>query len=454
MPVWARGASLPWALVLLAMSNGLRVQDALDRDTVLYQVPSTSTRRDGRALPSTIIVSSPMLLKVRPKGAASPPKASQEAEDDTKYSYIPLSSSKTQEEPEESAAPAKENPNPVNTKESGVGVKSKIKFHTIHCTSDKPCSTIIQAPVKPHNYISSTTTTNSSSSRRQPFTQEQIKRYLQQFSLRQGFRYGKEFEESGTPDASRGPSRGRMLLRDPKWVLLEQDSKYEGQDPWYDEPWSPGSVYRYQTYRPEGFDPHKSPVTDWDSVYASFPSRHSTTGRPKYSPPSRPLTPDTDNSETSGRRPSRPRRPSTNGVWSRYSTSTITQLDKNSGQWVKVSSSGPHKDKSWQFPSHSHPTQQTQVQLTVLGVDEDLDTPRGNGVKPETHMVVKPNDVPGHPPAVIETSSLPHHHDYHHNYHHQHQQQQEEEKPASSESSSVQYGKPFYVHGSLVLVKE
>ncbi|XP_063890033.1 uncharacterized protein LOC135116478 [Scylla paramamosain] len=444
MPVWARWTGLPWAMVLLAVSSGLRVQEAPGRDTVLYQAPPTSTLRDGRALPSTIIVSSPMLLKVRPKGTPSSPKASQEAESGTKYSYIPLSPSKTPEEP---AAPSKDTPDPVETKGAGVGVTSKIKFHTIHCTSGKPCSTIIQAPVRTHNYISSssTTTTNSSSSRRQPFTQEQIKRYLQQFSLRQGFRYGKEFEESGTPDASLQSRKERMLLRDPKWVLLDQDNKYEEQDPWYDEPWSPGSVYKYQTYRPAGFDPYKSPVTDWDSVYASFPSRQSTTERPKYSPPSGPLTPNAGHGGTSGRLPSRPRPLSTNGVWSRYSTSTVTQLDKNTGQWVKVSSSGPQKDKAWQFPSRSPPSQQTQVQLTVLGVNEDLDTPRGNGVKPETHMVVKPNGVPGQPPAVIETSSYPHPHHHHH---------QQDKKSPNSEPSGVQYGKPVYVHGSFVLVKE
>ncbi|XP_050737121.1 uncharacterized protein LOC127008779 isoform X2 [Eriocheir sinensis] len=292
-----------------------------------------------------------------------------------------------------------------------IGVSPNIKFYSLSCTSGKPCSTIIPAPTPSRSSRLSGT--------KSPFSEEQVRRYLQQFSLRNGFQYSKDFEDSGRPKELSDSAERSRLLRDPKMVLLDYSGKQneQEQESWWSDPASqPGRVYKHQQYRPK--------VYDWASVQASFPSRWSATATHQGLPgsgvshhdrhedhhasfPPRPSSIllqqpskiyDPGHSSYDHGHSRYPSKSPQSGTWRRYSSSTITQLDKDTGEWVKVSSSGPHHNGE---VLKSSPTQKKQVQLTVLGVSDDLDA--SDGGDRGMHVVMKPSSLPGMPPAFIET---------------------------------------------------
>ncbi|XP_071520126.1 uncharacterized protein [Panulirus ornatus] len=419
---------LVWAgvLISIAATDGLMVQQEPHSDTQLYVAPATYTRREGKALPSTIIISRPLGVREDPKDD----EVSIASEED-------------------------------HSSEDDLDLKSNIKFYKIECTSGRSCTSIIPAR---------TATARPPPSR--AYDDIDIRKYLAKFSLRDGFQYTDDFESSGTPKEdeterhfSNHPATSSL---DPSNPRAFGSSDHAMSNYWPGSAYRPrplpskGLVFKFQQYEPprrtSSIDdfPNRRPAIQWDKIYESFPSRRPamewqkvpsqtfvTKKKKKPLRPHRPSRPSEPSWPYQSSRPnqqsSRPHvpferndniifppydlpRPSTttrttlrpppyDGVWNRYSTSTVSQLDKDTGEWVKVSSSSTQLDKGvFERPTISpntlpSPSYHTVASLTVLGlsdVRQPLSTFHDSTAR-DTHLVEVPSALPGRPPALIET---------------------------------------------------
>ncbi|KAK4289547.1 hypothetical protein Pmani_037487 [Petrolisthes manimaculis] len=382
----------------------------------MYVGPPTTTLRNGRALSSTIIVSRPLGVSLDPvKKPLDRPAPLQKPQDHHHASFsfsqdfqlsrphikIQQSEEKTQEASEEQVeAPEFQG----GTGSTTVGVKDKIKFYTLECRVGEACSAIIPAPAP---------FTPRPAAR--AFSPEQLKRYLAQFSMRSGFGYNDDFEESGKPSDDPDPNPPRSssrralqpysILDDPNFWPGSQYRPRRGVFP------SRGSVYKYQAYRPnldytwEKIRPDEQRPQVWNDYQQSTPYTDAHTPyRPHNKPKPSPFT------DTRQRPSNRPSGEVKKGTWGRYGTSTVAQLDKNTGTWIPVSSTTLHLPSNGpsptQAPTHLSgfsPPQRTQVKLTVLGMDEPHPSRPFSSSHSQGHSFQHPSGLPDGSPALIET---------------------------------------------------
>lgn len=388
-------------------AHGLVIKHEPHLDTELYVAPATYTRKDGKALPSTIIISRP--IGVRDDPEKNPLK------DFPQDSLTFVSAAEGDD-----------------SREGSVDLKHNIKFYKIECTSGHSCTSIIPAH-----------TTTPPPLNLKPLSDAELQEYLEQFSLRKGFQYSDDFESSGNPSVPEDSDEG--LDGDTSEERSFGGNSQKGY--WPGSMFRPGSkpsrgqVFKYQSvsgsrnHGPQ--DPIRMPLLTWDHISGDFPSRPTNTWERPYTRPSnaqsygpfptrrpseknprpqmlKPL-PTHDDAILPPYGPPRPsprptkRPPAYDGVWNRYSTSTVSQLDRGTGKWVKISSSNTHLDqKPYGEPArpadpHQQPTHHASASLTVLGVSDRQPHSFPNSQRNSSHMVEVPSALPGNPPETIET---------------------------------------------------
>lgn len=385
---------------------GLVIKHEPQLDTELYVAPATYTRKDGKALPSTIIISRPIGVRDEPEKDPLrdfPPDA---------LSFVGAAD---------------------DSREGSIDLKHNIKFYKIECTSGRSCSSIIPAY-----------TTTPPPLNLKPLSDEELKEYLEQFSLRNGFQYSDDFESSGSPSVPEesdfdGASEERAFGGHSDRGYWPGSRFRPGSQP------SRGQVFKYQSVSGsrdhETQDPFRSPAVTWDQISSDFPSRPTNswdrlsnkrpsnaqsygpfptqkTRRPSEKNPRpqmlKPLTPHDDAILPPYGPPRPPPRPtkrpaSYDGVWNRYGMSTVSQLDRDTGRWVKISSSNTHLDqKPYSEPPRPSdpqraPTHHASASLTVLGVNDRQPHSFPSHERNSSHTVEVPSALPGNPPETIET---------------------------------------------------
>ncbi|XP_069180445.1 uncharacterized protein [Procambarus clarkii] len=426
MRVYAMWASvLVWAS--LPTAHALMIKEEPQVDTELYMAPASYTRKDGKALPSTIIISKPLGIRTSPaKNTESPVVfsiASEEEDDD-------------------------------DSRDGSLGLQPNIKFYKIECTSGRSCTSIIPSRSISHDRITAMDRTTA-----RPFTDEDIKNYLKQFSLKNGFPYTDDYESSGTPKSPEESEESRHLVETDD--TLDHETQRAFGTTHFNRPgfWpgsahrprpSKGQVFKYEQYFPSEINhpagvsaPERRPPFNWDKISESFPPRNPTKewqnarplghrpsdkhSRPQHYQPSqlsrphqssRPY-PEYDSNDQSDHFPfdspefssvTTVRPAPYEGVWKRYSTSTISQHDKDTGEWVKISTSNTDLDQGvFKRPSNipdklSETTHQAKASLTVLGLSERRPHSAFSARLPHgTRVMEVPSALPGRPPALIET---------------------------------------------------
>nr|XP_027220426.1 uncharacterized protein LOC113812700 isoform X2 [Penaeus vannamei] len=385
---------------------GLVIKHEPQLDTELYVAPATYTRKDGKALPSTIIISRPIGVRDEPEKDPLrdfPPDA---------LSFVGAAD---------------------DSREGSIDLKHNIKFYKIECTSGRSCSSIIPAY-----------TTTPPPLNLKPLSDEELKEYLEQFSLRNGFQYSDDFESSGSPSVPEesdfdGASEERAFGGHSDRGYWPGSRFRPGSQP------SRGQVFKYQSVSGsrdhETQDPFRSPAVTWDQISSDFPSRPTNswdrlsnkrpsnaqsygpfptqkTRRPSEKNPRpqmlKPLAPHDDAILPPYGPPRPPPRPtkrpaSYDGVWNRYGMSTVSQLDRDTGRWVKISSSNTHLDqKPYSEPPRPSdpqraPTHHASASLTVLGVNDRQPHSFPSHERNSSHTVEVPSALPGNPPETIET---------------------------------------------------
>ncbi|KAK7080287.1 hypothetical protein SK128_016200 [Halocaridina rubra] len=401
-----------FVLIFLQDLETLVIKQDSAVDTELYVAPSTYKLKDGKALPSTIIISRPFGIKEE--------SSKDSAENDPSQGSIKIIPSRDKV-----------------TNAGDMDLKHNIKFYTLECEGGRSCSAIIPArqnhPPNPPQI---------------PFTQTELKQYLAQFGLYDGFPYNDDYENSGTPVRPNGDESDRAF----------GSSQYDGSNYW------PGSSYRpgyqpsktqvvklqpnknvnsrpfvdfptkmpmpnFSTRRPMLDFPNRRPESDWTRITQSHPTRKPDNKWEKI-PAIRPIQNDRFSNPLSHGvnsdailppygppRPSPPPRPTTSrpaafdGIWNRYGVSTVSQLDRDTGEWVKVSSSSTKLDQGiFDYPDTSSSgtlspaTYHAQASLTVLGIsDREPHSSFSNVHANKPHKVKIPSAYPGKPPETIET---------------------------------------------------
>ncbi|XP_042207975.1 uncharacterized protein LOC121856444 [Homarus americanus] len=405
MRLWTVWGRLVWAAGFVCATHALMIKEEDHTDTELYVAPASYTRKNGKALPSTIIISRPLGVHTQSKDHSSEGSFSTDSvEDDSE-----------------------------DSRDKSLDIQHKIKFYTIECTSGRQCTSIIPAR-----------TSNTERPTAKPFTNTDIKNYLKQFSLRDGFHYSDDYETSGTP------KRPTETERRESERAFGGSTFFDSSDYWPGSEYRPqplpskGQVFKYEQYDPTRPSrptspsfPGRRPTTNWDKISESFPTRSPAIEwqrvrpiRPGYNnKPFRPqrhrpfqyppphqlshtyLFDDRDDVISIPSTATTPRPAPYDGVWNRYSTSTVSQLDKDTGEWVKISSSNSHIDqgvfKKPTTPQYilPNPSHHAKASLTVLGLSER--TPHAtftdHGSQPGPHVMEVPSALPGRPPALIET---------------------------------------------------
>nr|XP_053643951.1 uncharacterized protein LOC128696651 [Cherax quadricarinatus] len=391
---------LVWTLALVSAASSLMIKEEPQGNTELYVAPVSYSRKDGKSLPSTIIISRPLGIQPYSKDRKHPDIFSIVSEEE-------------------------------DSGEDGLHLKPNIKFYKIECKSGRSCTSII--PARSITFDKPTA---------KPFTDEDIKKYLKQFSLRDGFPYDDDYESSGTP---KEPKESQEMRHIGETDDSEHHTQRAFSSPHFNRPgfWprpSKGQVFKYEQYDPDELNsppgvhiPVRNPSINWDKISETFPKRSPTTEWQRV----RPFRPGPQHSTSSYfSRPHQSSRPYLNyhsnddrihfpydhprpssvttaraapydGVWKRYSMSTVSQHDKDTGEWVKISMSNTELDQGV-FKKHPdalrESTHHAKASLTVLGLSEQLPPSSFSGRLPQgTHLMEVPNTLPGRPPALIET---------------------------------------------------
>lgn len=435
-------------VLLMQTTHSLVIKQEPHLDTELYVAPATYTRKDGKSLPSTIIISRPIGIK----GGKDTIK-----EDFSQGTFTVIPSSDE------------------DMSQGNIGVNPNIKFYRIECTSGQSCSSIIPMKTNPPNPPNPPEI---------PFTELELKKYLAQFGLYDGFPYSDDYENSGSPE--------RPIETDDNYDTDRAfgSVNYNSNDFWPGSQYRPqsqpskGQVHKFQHYdsgassRPISDFPTRRPTADFFTrrpvshfptrrPYSDFPTQRPSPGlhtrRPVSDFPTRrpsigwsvdtedgkwekvqtlstvqndrfqnPIRPhhssrpqelpkpfsyddDTIYPPDGPPRPSSPPRTtahptSYDGMWNRYGLSTVSQLDKETGEWVKISSSSTQLehglfDLPKTVPSANLPpaTHHTKASLTVLGIRDrqpHSTFPDSNAHK--SHVIKIPSSHPGNPPETIE----------------------------------------------------
>ncbi|XP_064097917.1 uncharacterized protein LOC135209172 [Macrobrachium nipponense] len=433
------------AILLLHAVRGLVINDDSTGETEYYVAPATFNRKDGKALPSTIIISRPLGLRTDPHKGSEKEEEKEKDDDFTEGSFSVI--------PQREETPGK----------GEVSVEPNIQFYKIECSKGRSCTAIIPAR----------TTTISPPSI--PFTKLELKKYLSQFGLYNGFPYDDDFEATGSPEPIK-ENEGAKYFNKHAGINHSVDRAFgtNNRNYWPGSEYRPGNQpSRGQVFKYQGSDSHsefptqspfpnfstsrpspdfqmrpiefptqypsldtatRSPVNKWDKFTADLPIRKPDNKWGEV----RPLPNDRFHGQHSHELPSpfgyeddsirppngppRPpspirttTRPTTyDGVWNRYSMSTVSQLDKDTGEWVKVSSSSTRLDHGLfnlsedGSPSPPGPlppaTHHTKASLTVLGIsDREPLSAFGDSDANKPHVLSVPSANPGSPPEMIET---------------------------------------------------
>ncbi|XP_068215696.1 uncharacterized protein [Palaemon carinicauda] len=423
------------AILVLQAAAGLVINDKEAGETEYYVAPATYTRKDGKALPSTIIISQPLGLRTDPQKDSNADEGKKDEFTEGSFSLL----SQSEESPGKGE----------------ISVNPNIQFYKIECSKGQSCTAIIPAR----------TTTISPPSI--PFTKLELKKYLSQFGLYNGFQYDDNFEASGSPERIKENEGTKFFNKHAGVSHHSVDRAYgtNNKNYWPGSEYRPGNqpsrgqVFKYQVSDPISDFPTQSPFPSFSTSRpmpglplrrpiefpTQYPSFDSTTRSPVNHLPMRkpdikwgeirPLTHDKFHGHNTHELPSplgyddegirHPhRRPSPirtttrptayDGVWNRYGVSTVSQLDKQTGEWVKVSSSSTRLDHGlFSIPgdekaSSSGPlppaTHHTKASLTVLGIsDREPLSAFGDSDVNKPHVVSVPSANPGSPPETIET---------------------------------------------------
>ncbi|XP_018025496.1 uncharacterized protein LOC108681040 isoform X2 [Hyalella azteca] len=304
----------------------------------------------------------------------------------------------------------------------------KINFYTIRCREGVSCSSIIPAQVVPRE-------TETEEGHR---SVEETKRYLRRLNLSNGFGFNEESRSTDVAssyfeDEKNERKSKQLLFRDFRdyddfWpgsqyrpMQLDQPKRdsnrrhfrdsFEGRD--YRNPelissitkdlplglhiiaplnLFPGSIFEGRKYSSQIPSPIFSNALEWPYASADDSSRSVASNSQSHVSHSIKVNPANRRPLQSSKTKFANKKQKPNG-WSRFSTSTVSQLDRNTGSWHKVSSSSskldsdgvqykppvyvPYGSNSRPFTSAAKPGsgsdstyQHTSTGLTVLGVTE------------------------------------------------------------------------------------
>ncbi|CAL4236648.1 unnamed protein product, partial [Meganyctiphanes norvegica] len=378
-----------WLLVFnsyITFSNSVSIITASNKPSRVHVSSPTYSQSNKKGLPSSIIISTSFGISNRPK-----PVEANTVSGDSRLQVI----SAVEE----------------NRGTGQIGVRDKIKFYRLECSKGRTCSSIIPAR-----------TTTPPPMRASRFSKEQLRQYFRLFNP-----YDKDFESRGS-----APPINNLNKNERPGNKREQRH--------YDNYW-PGSNYRPQLQQSVQSLPSRAKVVKYETLPSNprispeldFPTRKparqhiESTTRPWWEEIDS-VYPDSDNESDKILYPNIPPRPISRpvthqpqhlsqhstgkkGSWRRYGSSTVSQLDRNTGEWVKVSSSNTKLDGS--APS-SRPlgtrdeVYKASAALTVLGVsDREPHSAFSDSTAHKPHTVLVQSADPDKPPHKIETDERP-----------------------------------------------
>lgn len=378
----------------IQLSNSVSIITASNKPQRVHWSSATNSQRDQFKLPSSIIVSTSLGLRDRPK-----PGEANTDNGNKRHQVIPAV--------EENRGTAGQ-----------YGVRDKIKFYKLECTKGSTCSSVIPAR-----------NAKRAPMRASRFSPEQLARYFRLFNPSNK---DTESRKSASPVNSVNKNEG-------------PGNKREGRH--FENYW-PSSDQRPQSHQyvqlindfKQSF-PSKAKVTKYETISSShrispelnFPTRRpakrptDTTARPWWEEIDS-VYPDSENDSdkisypnyppSSISRPVSIQSPTTShhstgnkGSWRRYGTSTVSQLNKNTGEWEKVSTSNTQLNGS--SPSArplgtKDDVYKASAALTVLGVsDREPHSAFIDSVAHKPQTILVPSSDPDKPPHKIETDNTP-----------------------------------------------